>query len=386
VSREIIPKPLAGVRTRRTEWVYTDRIPLRTGTMLAGQGGIAKSTILANWIAKATRGELPGSFFGQPIAVGLVSPEDDIESILVPRLLAAGADLDLVFDLSTVVVTDSAKTWKTLPNIADDLPALADTIRANSIRLLIVDPLVSIMSGNSISQSDVRRNFDPLCSMAAELDLALLAVAHFGKSGERAGDRLSGSHAFRDITRSLILAAVDDETDLRILTVDKSNYSKIKPSDAYRVDSADVLLDDGYSQSVGKAVMVGESTMTVQDLMDRDRDNSSLSEHAQKIIAFVNEHPDGVKTGDVIAGMSNVPEATVRKALTRAVDRGDIQRHERGMYGPLSQVPSVPSVPSVGHERHKRPYSSLGRCPKCGNESDPVNAAFEYTHPGCDAA
>ena len=364
MTRQVIAAPLSATRTRRTEWLYADRIPLRTGTILAGQGGIAKSTIISTIIAKATRGELPGTFMGTPVTVAMISPEDDIESVLVPRLIAAGANLDNVVYLS-VSATESGRSWTTLPNIVDDLPSMGEVITEHGIRLLVVDPLVSIMSGNSISQSDVRRNFDPLSALAKAHDFAVLAVAHFGKSGDRAGDRLSGSHAFRDIARVVIVAAVDEETGLRVVTVDKSNYSPEQPSDAYSIDSVDVQLDDGYTQSVGHAQLVGASDVTVQEILDRERDGSSLSGDMQSIIAEVGNHPDGVEAA-AVAEAVGLPIEKVRKYLNRAFDRGDIEKPKRGLFTPLSRVPSVPSVPSSGHKGHIRHISYRGDCPGFG--------------------
>ncbi len=385
MTRQLKALSLASVSTRRVEWIYTDRIPLRTGTILAGQGGIAKSTIISDIVAKATRGELPGSFHGHPINVGIISPEDDIESVLAPRLQAAACDLSRVVSLSTVVVSEGDRSWSTLPNIHDDLPALGELIREHDIRLLVVDPLVSIMSGNSISQSDVRRNFDPLSALAAELEFGLLAVAHFGKTGERAGDRLSGSHAFRDVARSLIVVAVDEHSEHRVLTVEKSNYSPVQPSDAYRIESATVRLDDGHEQSIGRAVLVGESDITVQEILDRDRDTSNLSPDSQRIIAYVNEHPEGVTAADIVANLDGIDESKARRYLNRAANRGDIGKSGRGTFTPVSHVPTVPSVPSSGQSRHiGHTLSRENTCPICGEPSNAALASAGYVHPSCE--
>jgi hypothetical protein len=385
MTRTLNAAPLALTQTRRIDWLYADRIPLRTGTILAGQGGIAKSTIISDIIAKATRGELPGTFLGTPVTVGIISPEDDVESVLVPRLMAAGAVLENVVNVSVTASADG-RTWTTLPNIADDLPALGELILEHGIRLLVVDPLVSIMSGNSISQSDVRRNFDPLSALAKERDFAVLAVAHFGKSGEKAGDRLSGSHAFRDIARVLIVAAVDEETGLRVLTVEKSNYSPLQPSDAYSIESKSVLLDDGHTQSIGHAVLMGASAVTVQDLMDRDRDQPTRPSEMGRVIDVVNAHPDGVTVPQVVAALPDLQDGTVRRYLTRAAGRGDIERAGRGVYVPCPNV----SLSQTGmRQRDKETLSMvrdsrpIGTCPRCGTESSPVNAPHGYLHPDC---
>lgn len=388
MNRQISAQPLARTKTRRSEWIYQDRLPLRTGTILAGQGGIAKSTIISDIVARATRGDLPGTFAGKPIAVGIISPEDDTESILVPRLMAAGANLENVASLS-VTVTDGARSWSTLPNIADDLPALGETIREHGIRLLIVDPLISIMSGNSISQSDVRRNFDPLSALAKEHDFALLAVAHFGKSGERAGDRVSGSHAFRDIARVVIVAAIDEETGDRVLTVEKSNYSRVHPSDAYAIESVRVLLDDGEYQEVGRASLRGESTVTVQDILDRDRDTSSLSSDMRLVIATVESHPDGVGA-ETVAAELGMDEAKARTYLNRAEKRGDIGRLSRGTFAPLLRVKSVMSVSKPETlDTQITDFITGHLCIGCGNPlAAPLVAAGRTSHPDpvCEVA
>lgn len=389
MTRALNAAPLAQTRTRRIDWLYADRIPLRTGTILAGQGGIAKSTIISDIIAKATRGELPGTFHGAPVMVGIISPEDDVESVLVPRLMAAGANLENVVNLSVTASADG-RTWTTLPNIADDLPAMGDLIRDNGIKLLVVDPLVSIMSGNSISQSDVRRNFDPLSALAKEHDFAVLAVAHFGKSGEKAGDRLSGSHAFRDIARVLIVAAVDEETGLRVLTVEKSNYSPLQPSDAYSIESKSVLLDDGHTQSIGHAVLVGESAVTVQDLMDRDRDTTSkLSGDSQSIIATVAQHPDGIRA-DAVAELLGMDAEKARTYLNRAANRGDVRRVQRGVFAPngtpgpsVTTVPSVPSVPKTEHSVQIEHIPYRDTCTECGEPLTVVTSG-QTQHPNCE--
>jgi hypothetical protein len=242
------------------------------------------------------------------------------------------------------------------------------------------------MVGNSISQSDVRRNFDPLSSLAAELGFALLAVAHFGKSGEKAGDRLSGSHAFRDVARSLLVCAIDEDTMQRILTVEKSNYSPIQPSDAYDIESVTVTLDDGYQQSIGRAKLIGSSTVTVQEILDRERDLTKYSEDSQSFIAYVNKHPEGVKAEDVASLVNgDIPKA--RKYLNRAAGRGDIERRNRGVFGPVSRGMSGSSGMNTTHTGHITHTSSRDTCLVCGTELHPaLIQAGESTHPGCEVA
>jgi KaiC/GvpD/RAD55 family RecA-like ATPase len=81
----------------QTRWAWQDRIPLGGVTLLAGQEGSGKTTILANVLARATRGQLPGDLIGDPVGCVYATAEDSHSRTLAPRMAAAGADLDRIF-------------------------------------------------------------------------------------------------------------------------------------------------------------------------------------------------------------------------------------------------------------------------------------------------
>ena len=51
MSRELLVTPLAMIQPEPVTWAVRDQIPTHTITILAGAAGIAKSTILAHYIA-----------------------------------------------------------------------------------------------------------------------------------------------------------------------------------------------------------------------------------------------------------------------------------------------------------------------------------------------
>jgi hypothetical protein len=373
-------------------------------TILAGTGGIGKSTILSWLTAGLTTGTLEGDFYGKPVAVGFISGEDDLSTTLVPRLQAAGADLDLVQDFSGVRSVDAhGNTWTGLPTIADDLQALKQALIEWGTRVLIIDPVMSIMSGDSIKASDVRKNLDPIAGLAAELGIAPIMVMHFGKGQGNASDKVSGSHAFRDIARSVLLLAVDDETDQRILTVDKSNYSQRAASLAFSVESADVPTDDGEVTTVGRARLLGETTLTVHEIVQRNGDES-LAKDTAEILEYVLARPEGVETKTLVEEF-DIPRAHLRVYLSRLVNSDRIERRSRGIFGPkVTAHPPVTPVTSVTSVTDNHPYVTHitevttkqgitavteprkvnGICPNCGNPSHWANAANGYVHADCE--
>lgn len=400
MTRRLVVTPLSTVEVRRQLWAARNQVPLGTITMLAGMAGIAKSTILAWFIARWTQGTLEGDLFGKPVVVALINGEDDTSTVLVPRLKAAGANLDYVVSMSSVAVSDEDSDWITSPSLADDLQSIREQLIETGAKVLIVDPIISLMRGDSHRLDDVRKNLDPLASMAAELGVAVVCVAHFNKGGGNASDKVSGSHAFRDITRSLLLLAVDDETDERILTVEKSNYSAVKPSVAFQVDSVEMPTADGESTVVGRAIMLGDSSVTVQDLLRRDQ--TVLGERSAELVDFIKGHPEGVRAEEVSDAL-DLPINQARTYLSRLASSGRVERLERGRYGPVrnsnaTRTPPVASVASVAfpefatHITDTTPPVAVakalrsGICPVCKLESHPSNEPHGFVHPGCDAA
>ncbi len=375
-QRQLLVTPLSTVKTRRQRWAYNDFVPIGVPTILAGTGGIGKSTILAWVTAGLTRGTLPGDFARDPVNVGFISGEDDPSTTLVPRLLAAGADLDMVQDFSGVRTVDkNGNEWRGLPTIADDLAALKDELRAWGTKVLIIDPIMSLMSGDSIKASDVRRNLDPIAGLAAELGIAPILVMHFGKGQGNASDKVSGSHAFRDIARSVLLLAVDPDTEQRILTVDKSNYSNRAPSLAFTIDSASVTTDEGEDTIVGRAHLIGETQLTVHEIVRRS-DDEALGDLSTEILAFVNTRTADVSTSDV-AGELDIPLDRARTYLGRLVRSERILRVSRGRYSRITPVPTESSVSSVSFNYPNDTHATddtvitvdTPTCPSCSEPS-----------------
>jgi putative DNA primase/helicase len=111
---------------------------------------------------------------------------------------------------------------------------LRDAIkRAGGADLLIVDPVVSAIAGDSHKNSETRRALQPLVDLASELGAALIGVTHFSKgtSGRDPIERLTGSLAFGALARIVMVAAKcqreqDGAPAERILCRAKSNIGE----------------------------------------------------------------------------------------------------------------------------------------------------------------
>lgn len=267
--------PLSMVKPEKVTWFWAHDdvgiIPLGTLTLIAGAGGAGKSSFVLDLVAKATRGTLPGALEGSPCAVLLSAPEDDAAAVLVPRLTAAGADLEQVRLAQTQVSgADGQILGGRDLRFPDDVGLLAGMVEETGARVIVIDPASSAMRGKVNALEDVRAAYQPLATLAQQKRLAIILIHHFNKSAEgAAGARVSGSSAWRDLTRCVLLFAAEGNGG--VITVDKSNYGQaVGVSLRYALESVQVPLgDDGEFAEVGRAQVVGRSEVSVQDVMNK---------------------------------------------------------------------------------------------------------------------
>jgi AAA domain len=98
----------------------------------------------------------------------VVTFEDLVAETVVPRLIAAGADLSRVRTIE--VEHDGDRDLVSLP---DDVAGIEEAAVEHGVRLLIVDPLMAALTGGTDSHRDsqVRRVLAPLAKLAERTDL-----------------------------------------------------------------------------------------------------------------------------------------------------------------------------------------------------------------------
>ena len=260
----------SSIQPRKQVWLWENRIPIGTASALAGRGGTGKTTYALHLVAQLSRGLLPGKYFGSPRPSLIWSGEDSWDKVIVPRAIAAGADLNKVGRLAVASYADG-ETLEVTPKLPLDTGTICDAVRQTGAVLVIVDPIASTMSGDLNREADVRAAVDALARVAEETGAVMMFVRHFGKGGGNASDKMSGSHAFRDAVRSVFLFAEDD--DQVIVSQDKGNYApRGEESFAFRLETAIVPTEDGPTE-VARVVDLGSSDVSVGDVINRaDRD------------------------------------------------------------------------------------------------------------------
>lgn len=126
MSRELKITQLDQIPPASTDWVWDQRIPEGELTLLAGREGGGKSTIAYELAAQLSRGDLAGDFYYQPSGTIIVATEDALDRTIVPRLMAATADLSQVVQ---VTVHDPEEGYTDEVTLPIDLALLRDASR-----------------------------------------------------------------------------------------------------------------------------------------------------------------------------------------------------------------------------------------------------------------
>lgn len=222
------------------KWLWPGWLPEGKLTLLAGSPGTGKTTLALAIAATITTGGIwpDGGACERAGDVLIWSGEDDPSDTLVPRLIAAGANLDRVHFVSNVC-DESGEIQPFDPS--RDVPLLAERLAGmDGVRLLVVDPIVSAVSGDAHRVNDVRRNLQALVDMAARHQCGVLGITHFSKGtkGSSPAERVIGSQAFVALARMVLVAGKDEAAERRILARAKSNIAPDDGGVSYTLEMA----------------------------------------------------------------------------------------------------------------------------------------------------
>ena len=236
-------------------WLRREFLPAGMLTILGGAPGCGKTTIALSLAAIVTSGGAwpDGTRCTQAGDVLIWSGEDG-NAVTAARLVAAGADMTRVHFIDGLTGSegdafDPGRDMLLLEATAEALPAP---------RLLILDPIVSAVAGDSHKGAEVRRSLQPVVALGQRLGCAVLGISHFSKGtgGRDPVERVTGSIAFAALARLVLVAAKvkgepgDEGEARRVLMRAKSNIGPDDGGFAYALERVEVA-----SEVEGQRVM-----------------------------------------------------------------------------------------------------------------------------------
>ena len=316
------------ITPKSVSWLWEGRLPLGAICLLAGREGQGKSLWSYQLAADLTRGVTPGHFFGTPKSVIVAATEDSWEYTIRPRLLAAGADCDRVFQVTPP------------PTLPGDLDALARLIGAQDVALLILDPLLSRLDGKLDTHVDakVRQGLEPLAAWAETLDVAILGLIHPNKN--TTGDvltSLTGSRAFAAVARAvLVLMADPNDPTRRLLGQVKNNLGITdQPTLAFTIGGTSI---DG-DITTAKITWLPDDPRSIFEIWDQVKDagratTGSPTTRVDKAAEWLEAHLAASGGTAPVADILSVGQlfGHSRNRLNRAGDTLHLDHPERGVW------------------------------------------------------
>lgn len=216
-AADITPEPI--------RWLWNGWLAKGKLHIFAGMAGTGKTTIAIALAATITTG---GRFpDGSKCPIGSVliwSGEDSPADTLVPRLMAAGADLSKVHFVGE---TTADYELRGFDPATDMQPLMIKAASIPDLALLIIDPIVNAVAGDSHKNGEVRRALQPVVDFGEKLNCAVLGITHFSKGGQGKDplERVTGSLAFGALARIVLATAKinDGDKTKRIVCRAKSN-------------------------------------------------------------------------------------------------------------------------------------------------------------------
>jgi putative DNA primase/helicase len=309
----------ATVMPERIDWIWGGWLARRKLHVLAGSKGDGKTTIaLSLTAAFTTGGTLPDGSHAPRGDVLMWSGEDDLADSLLPRLIICGGD-----PARFHYVKGTQDDGKERPfDPSRDFPSLIETARGlPPLVLVIVDPIVSAVAGDSHKNAEVRRGLQPFVDLTSELNCAGLGNTHFTKNtaGRNPVDRITGSLAFGALPRVLFGTAKppDAERKRRLVRV----ASNIGPDGGgFEYDLARALLPqhDFEAQFVRWGMQLdGDARTLLNEVEEQAAERgefSKLAQAAEWLRAKLADGPVPVTDLEATAKALGLAWRTVRRA------------------------------------------------------------------------
>ncbi len=404
---------LADVRPQPLRWLVPGYLPLGKLVLIAGDGGHGKSSLTLHLAAVLSRGRpafglaYPGALSGETL---LIQCEDDAADTVVPRLLAAGADLSCVHQLEGTRGADG----KVAPFCLAHYRQLEEELqRRPRVRLVVIDPAGAYVSPSGVDDhkdSELRALLGPLAVLAARRRVTVLLVKHLVKGAtDKAVHRVSGSAGYVNSVRAAFVVAPEpDRPECKLFLPLKFNLGPRPAGLGFRLHALEgeeqraVLsaygahLGDEDRAQLAQQLFRTEWSGAVEDTADAvfaaarrgDRDQSKVEKAAAWLEQFLGglAYPsEEITAAGKAAGFTfdNIKEAKVRlkaKGL-RSSNRGRFQGEWWTGFGdpdgwslrPAPGAPHTPHTPRYGaNEGEKAPGAPrVGSPGREGSEGAP---------------
>jgi DNA polymerase I-like protein with 3'-5' exonuclease and polymerase domains len=315
----------ADVEIEDYDWVWPDRFALKKIGLVVGLPDEGKGLAISDIAARITRGAAWPCNEGQaPLGnVIVLSAEDDIADTIVPRLIAANADLARITILKMMRNTESERMF----SLVTDLPALRQKIlEIGNVAMIIIDPVTAYLGVGKVDSfraTDVRAVLSPLKELTEELRVCVLGIMHFNKKTDITNVllRISDSLAYGAAARHVYAIVNDPDNQRRLFVRGKNNLaSHSQKTLAFSIDTREVAVDKRSGNPIIRPYVVWHDEpvdITATEAMQAAAESKSPSarDNAKQFLeALLSSGPIGSTEVHTAAKENGISAGTLRRA------------------------------------------------------------------------
>jgi putative DNA primase/helicase len=192
------------------KWLWQDRIPLNTFTLFCGLPDQGKSTVAIDITARVSSGtRFPDKDHDvEPGTVLMLIAEDDLANTVIPRLMAAKANMaNVKFVTGTVrQLLDTATKEERRLRLDEDIRTVEGTLATMpGVRMLVIDPISSYLGDlNQNKSAEMRPLLENIKDMAKRAGITVIGIAHFNKNADQESiHRVAGAGSWGEVPRAI---------------------------------------------------------------------------------------------------------------------------------------------------------------------------------------
>ena len=289
---------LSEIQAEEVKWLWFPMIPYGKLTIVQGDPGDGKTTLILNIAAKLSKGEGLDENMKptEPMNIIYQTAEDGLADTVKPRLEMAGADCERI-----MVIDESEKSLSMIDE------RLEEAIIKTNAKLLILDPIQAYLGGGmDMNRANEARDMTKkLGALAEKYKCAIVLIGHMNKaSGNKAAYRGMGSIDFFAVARSVLLVGrVEGEPNIRAVVQIKNNLAQFGHPKAFE------LMESGFR-------WLGDYEITADEVLGGIAPKANKLEQAKQMLRELAETSNVVQSNEIfdMADEQGISKRTLENA------------------------------------------------------------------------
>ena len=272
---------MSEIQSQEVAWLWFPFIPYGKLTIVQGDPGDGKTTLVLNIAAKLSKGEGLDSKMKltEPLNVIYQSAGDGLADTVKPRLETAGANCENIS-----VIDESIKSLSMIDE------RLEEAVIRTKAKLLILDPIQAYLGGGmDMNRANEARDMTKkLATLAEKYQCAIVLVGHMNKAaGNKAAYRGMGSIDFFAVARSVLLVGrVEGEANIRAVVQIKNNLAAFGHPKAFE------LSEDGFH-------WLGDYEITADEVLGGIAPKANKLEQAKRLLRELAETKNAMQSNEI---------------------------------------------------------------------------------------